>query len=113
MVTTPVAILSRVCAQLAGVLGMPGAGTGTGRRVPFTASGTAAPTACVRDSAKTDKSIEIRDMPILGVKFRLVPEVGQDQEPDGSQARSSCFAARTSSNRRTGIVCGAEARFSG
>src|SRR5208282_1838183 len=104
MVTTPVAILSRVCAQLAGVLGMPGAGTGTGRR-DATASGAAAPTACVRDSAKTDKSIEIRDMPILGVKFRLVPEVGQDQEPDGSQARSSCFAARTSSNRRTGIVC--------
>jgi hypothetical protein len=62
---------------LAGVLGMPGAGTGAGRRVPLggeasdgvTASGAAAPAACERDSAKTDKSIEIRDMPILGVNF--------------------------------------------
>ena len=31
----------------------------------------------------------------------------QSQVPGGCQARSSCFAARTSSSRRTGIVTGA------
>src|SRR5450631_1761443 len=60
MVTTPLAILSRVCAQFAGELGMPGAGMGIG--------GAAAKTR-VTDNTNTEKSSAVRDMPILGLEW--------------------------------------------
>jgi hypothetical protein len=59
MVTTPVAIRSKVCAQLAGVLGIPGAGIG----LP---AGAGAANACAMESANMDRNNEMRDMPILG-----------------------------------------------
>src|ERR1700680_4197375 len=62
MVTTPLAILSRVCAQLAGVLGMPGAGMGVGMGA---GAGTAAAKTRVVDNTNTDKSNAVRDMQIL------------------------------------------------
>src|SRR6202163_4126788 len=58
MVTTPLAIRSSVCAQLAGDAGMPGADTGAG-------SGWAAANARVTDNTKTDRNNAVRDMPIL------------------------------------------------
>jgi hypothetical protein len=62
MVTTPVAILSNVCAQFAGVLGMPRPGAGVRAEV----AGGAALSTGVTDNANKDKSNEMRDMPILG-----------------------------------------------
>src|SRR5580698_1618209 len=64
MVTTPVAILSKVCAQFAGLLGTPGGGTGTGFRGALKTG--------LTDNANNDKSSEIRDMPILGLDFDWV-----------------------------------------
>src|SRR6202167_214968 len=58
MVTTPLAMRSSVCAQLAGELGMPGAGTGAG-------SGVAAADAWLTDNTKTDRNNGLRDMPLL------------------------------------------------
>jgi hypothetical protein len=69
MVTTPVAILSRVWAQFAGEPGMPDAG------IPGTEPGVVAVRAAVADEAlnagvtdkaNKEKSSEMRDMPILG-----------------------------------------------
>jgi hypothetical protein len=73
MVTTPVAILSNVCAQLAGVPGLPATGM-PGTWAGAAARGGAAEMAEVADgalnagetdNANTDKSSEMRDMPIL------------------------------------------------
>jgi hypothetical protein len=74
MVTTPVAILSNVCAQFAGVpglpTGMPGTEAGAGVAARAGAAGAAevadgALNAGETDNANTDKSSEMRDMPIL------------------------------------------------
>jgi hypothetical protein len=75
MVTTPVAILSNVCAQLAGVPGLPATGMpGTCAGAGVAARAGAAEVAEVADgalnagetdNANTDKSSEMRDMPIL------------------------------------------------
>jgi hypothetical protein len=62
MVTTPVAILSKVCAQFAGVPGIPRAGAGVRAGVAGAALNTG-----VTDNANKDKSNEMRDMPILGL----------------------------------------------
>jgi hypothetical protein len=64
MVTTPLAIRSRVCAQLAGELGMPGAGTGRGPAKTW-------PT----DNMATARNNALRDMPMLGSRriFRQAP----------------------------------------
>jgi hypothetical protein len=65
MVTTPVAILSKVCAQFAGVLGMPVGMPGTGAAVRAGVVDGAL-NAGETDNANKDKSSEMRDMPILG-----------------------------------------------
>lgn len=75
MVTTPVAILSKVWAQFAGVpglpaTGMPGTETGAGVAARVGAVEAAdvadgALNAGETDNANTDKSSEMRDMPIL------------------------------------------------
>jgi hypothetical protein len=77
MVTTPVAILSNVCAQFAGVPGLPATGMpGTGVAVRAGAAEVAdvadvaevadgALNAGETDNANTDKSSEMRNMPIL------------------------------------------------
>src|SRR3984893_16761454 len=64
MVTTPLAILSRVCAQLAGELGIPGAGT-----CAVTEAGTGVAAAKTRgtDKRNTGKNNAGRDKPILGL----------------------------------------------
>jgi hypothetical protein len=72
MVTTPVAILSKVCAQLAGELGMPAEGVTDG-----------ALNTGVTDNANNDKSSEMRGMPILGLNFNDA-EGWTNAEPDGS-----------------------------
>jgi hypothetical protein len=71
MVTTPVAILSNVCAQFAGVPGLPATGMpGTGVAVRAEVAEVAevadgALNAGETDNANTDKSSEMRNMPIL------------------------------------------------
>src|SRR5882672_7762737 len=65
MVTTPLAIRSRVCAQVAGEFTIPGAGTGAG-----TAAGTGAGAAAktrATDNSNTGRMNAVRDMPILGL----------------------------------------------
>src|SRR5579859_3993737 len=69
MVTTPVAILSSVCAQLAGVMGMPVAGDAGGVADPGAERTGGAPNTRVTDSAINDRSSEMRGMPILGLNF--------------------------------------------
>src|ERR1700722_13318335 len=64
MVTTPVAIRSRVCAQLAGELTAPGAGTTAGTGVW---TGAAAAKTRATDNSNTGRDDAIRDMPILGL----------------------------------------------
>src|SRR5882762_4788731 len=63
MVTTPLAIRSRVCAQLAGELTTPGAGI-AGTTVW---AGAAAAKTRATDNSSTGRSYAIRDMPILGL----------------------------------------------
>jgi hypothetical protein len=68
MVTTPVAILSRVCAQFAGLPGMPRPGIArTGVAGAGVAGG--ALNAGETNNAIKDKSSEMRDMPILGLNI--------------------------------------------
>src|SRR5580692_10010479 len=62
MVTTPLAILSRVCAQLAGEFVIPGAGTCAATEG---GTGTAAAKTRVTDNKNTGRNNAIRDMPIL------------------------------------------------
>src|ERR1700722_15118385 len=66
MVTTPVAIRSRVCAQLAGELTTPGAGTVGTAGAPGGA-GAAAAKRGAADNSNTGRNNAIRDMPILGL----------------------------------------------
>jgi hypothetical protein len=68
MVTTPLAILSKVCAQLAGELGMPGAVTGTG-------TGWAAASTRETDKTHTVRNNALRDMPILRGILKQAPGV--------------------------------------
>src|SRR5450432_1253173 len=99
---------SRVCAQLAGELGIPGAGAGSGPAAARPA-----------DNTNAERNNAVRDMPILRLN-EFIARVRTGQKSYGSwlvlpltqaagfHAKSSCLAARTSSSRRTGIVCGAE-----
>src|ERR1700686_5524102 len=70
MVTTPLAILSRVCAQVAGELGIPGAGTCA---VTEAGTGVAAAKTRVTDKRNTGKNNAVRDMPILGLECVQCP----------------------------------------
>jgi hypothetical protein len=62
---------------LAGELGMPGAGVGTG-------AGCVAAADADADNTNASRKIALRDMPVLGVKKRSVPVIGQYEEPYGS-----------------------------
>src|SRR5665213_555699 len=75
MVTTPVAILSSVWAQFAGLFGMPGAlGGGTAGAV----------NAGVTENASKNANSKMRDMPILGLNTIQCLWIGQGQAPAGS-----------------------------
>src|SRR5260221_11002384 len=72
MVTTPLAIRSRVCAQLAGELTTPGAGTaGTAGTTVW--AGAAAAKTRATDNSNTGRGNAIRDMPILGLDWVQCP----------------------------------------
>src|SRR5216684_6204316 len=64
MVTTPLAIRSRVCAQLAGEFGIPGAGTCAATEA---GTGTAAAKTRAKDNRNMGRNNAVRDMPILGL----------------------------------------------
>src|SRR5271156_600030 len=74
MVTTPVAMRSSVCAQLAGVFGMPIARVGVDGAVGAVNAG-------VAENASKDRNSEIRDMPILGLVALKCLRIGHRPAP--------------------------------